>query len=115
MPSKKTPTLRTVSAKDYEVEWDARKNACVFRHKSGKGGELGCGVSDNVAVFSGVGRVIVLAVNYPARYACIETYTNEEGPDELVFAEPKDIDKFFGDDFASVSPKKIAERLAAEL
>lgn len=116
MPAKKkTPTLRTVSAKDYEVKWDARNNACVFRHRSGKGGELGCGVSDNVAVFSGGGRVIVLAVNYPARYACIETYTNEEGPDELVFAEPKDIDKLFGDDFASVSPKKIAERLAAEL
>ncbi len=108
-------SLRTVSEKDYTVQWDKRNNSCVFRHKSGKGGELGCGVSDNVAVFSGGGMIIVLAVNYPKRYACIESYTDDSGPDELVFAEPKDINKIFGDDFASVSPKQIAQRLAQEL
>jgi len=115
MAKKKNISLRTVPANDYSVKWDRGNNSCVFEHKSGKGGVLGCGVSDNVGVFSGAGRIIVLAVNYPARYACIETYTDNSGPDELVFAEPKDIDKLFGDDFASVSPKKIAERLAAEL
>ena len=76
---------------------------------------MGCGVTDSVAVFSGADRIIVLAVNYPARYACIETYTGPDGLDERVFAEPKDIEEIFGDDFASVSPKKIAERLAMEL
>ena len=101
--------------KDYKVQWDAKKNSCVFRHKGGRGGETGCGLSDSVSVFSDADRLVVLAVNYPERYACIETYTSEDGLDERVFAEPKDIDKIFGDDFASVSPKKIAERLANEL
>ena len=107
--------MKTVPEKDYKIVWDKSKNSCIFSHKSGKGGELGCGVSDNVAVFSKGKMIIVLAVNYPAKYACIETYTDEDGPDELVLAEPKDIKKIFGDDFASVSPKKIAERLAKEL
>lgn len=115
--AKKTNTLslRSVPAKDYSVQWDAKKNSCVFRHRSGRGGEMGCGVSDSVAVFSAADRIIVLAVNYPARYACIETYTGPDGLDERVFAEPKDIDKIFGDGFAAVSPKKIATRLAKEL
>lgn len=111
----KSISLRSVPAKDYKVQWDAKRNSCVFRHKSGRGGKMGCGVTDSIAVFSGADRIIVLAVNYPARYACIETYTGEDGLDEMVFAEPKDIDKIFGGDFASVSPKKIAERLATEL
>lgn len=112
---KENISLRTVSEKDYSVDWDKKRNSCVFRHKSGKGGELGCGISDNVAVFSGGGMVIVLAVNYPKRYACIETYTDENGPDNLVFAEPADINKIFGDDFPSAPPKQIAQRLAQEL
>lgn len=108
-------SLRSVPAKDYSVQWDAKKDSCVFRHKSGRGGETGCGISDSIAVFSGADRIIVLAVNYPARYACIETYMDGEGLDERVFAEPKDIEEIFGEDFASVSPKRIAERLATEL
>lgn len=115
MAKKEAIKLRSVSAKDYEIKWDARKNSCAFSHKSKKGGELGCGVIDTVSVFSGAGRIFVLAVNYPSRYACLETYTDESGPDEVVFAEPKDIDKIFGDDFAGVSPKQIAQRLSEEL
>jgi len=113
--TKKKLTLRTVPDKDFAVIWDARKNSARFEHKSGRGGQLACGLSDGVAVFSGAGRIIVLAVNYPRRYACIETYTDNDGPTELVVAEPKDINKIYGDDFPAVSPKQIAERLAAEL
>lgn len=113
--SKKTPTLRTVSPKDFSIDWDAGRNACVFRHKSGKGGELGCGVTDVVSVFSGGNQVYVLSVNYPARYACIEAFKDATGVDALIFAEPQDINKMFGQEFASFSPKKIAERLVKEL
>ena len=111
----KSMSLRTVPTKDYSVQWDAKKDSCVFRHKSGCGGETGCGVTDSISVFSAADQILVLAVNYPERYACIETYTREDGLDERIFAEPQDIDKIFGDGFAGVPPKKIAERLAKEL
>ncbi len=113
--SRKSTSLRQVPSGDYSIKWDAGRNACVFHHKSGKGGELGCGVSDIVSVFSGSGRIFVLAVNYPARYACLETFKDERGVDELVFAEPQDINKLFGPEFASHSPKRIAEQLTKEL
>ncbi len=112
---RKIPSLRNVRSEDYSITWDPRNTSCAIRHKSGKGGALGCGCADSISVFSGKGKIIVLAVNYPARYACIETFSDDEGPDELVFADPKDIEKIFGGDFASVPPKKIAEILAAEL
>ena len=111
----KDATLTQVSPKDFSIDWDAGRNTCVFRHKSGKGGELGCGVSDVVSVFSGGGRVFVLSLNYPARYACLEAFKGKDGIDELVFAEPNDIGNLFGSDFASHSPKRIAERLVKEL
>ena len=120
MPKKKTKTrtsgsLKQVPAKDFSIEWDAGRNSCVFRHRSGKGGKLGCGVCDVVSVFTGGGRVFVLSVNYPARYACLEAFKDGEGLDELVFAESKDITELFGQDFGSYSPKRIAERLSKEL
>lgn len=108
-------TAKKVPKKDYEISWDRPRNSCRFSHKSGKGGELGCGVSDSVEVFQYGKTFIVLSVNYPARYACIETYTDDSGPDELIVAEPSDIEEIFGDKFSSVSHKKIVERLAKEL
>ena len=120
MPKKKTKSrkssgLKQVPTKDFSIDWDAGRNTCVFRHKGGAGGELGCGVMDVVSVFSmGKSKVMVTSVNYPARYACIEVFT-KKGLDELVFAEPNDITKMFGEDFASQSPKAIAERLSKEL
>lgn len=120
MPKKKTKghksiSLKQVSSKDFSIDWDAGRNTCIFRYKNGIGGELGCGVMDVVAVFvAGEDKVLVASVNYPARYACIEIFDND-GLDELVFAEPKDITEMFGQDFASQSPKMIAERLTKEL
>lgn len=107
--------IKKVPSKDYKITWNKAKSSCSFSHKNGKGGELGCGVTDSVSVYSDGGKIIVLSVNYPARYACIETYTDDQGPDELVLAEPKDIEKIFGDNFSSTSKKKIAEKLAKEL
>lgn len=112
--SRKSTSLRSVSSKDFSIKWDAGRNACVFKHKSGKGGELGCGVMDVVSAYTAGGRVLVLSVNYAARYACLEAFT-KEGLDELVFAEPKDITKIFGQEFASHSPREIASRLSKEL
>lgn len=111
----KAKPLKQVSSKDFSINWDAGRNTCVFRHKSGKGGELGCGVSDAVSVFSNGGRILVLSVNYQARYACLEVFKDDGGLYGLVLAEPQDIDKMFSPKFASYSPKIIAERLAKEL
>ncbi len=108
-------TLRSVPMSDYQIKWDSGRDKCVFAHKSGKGGELGCGVTDVLTVFSGNKRIYVLSVNYAARYACIEAFADAEGVENLLFAEPKDISRIFGDDFSSHSPKKIAEHLAGEM
>lgn len=112
---KKAIKLRAVPAKDFGVEWDAKKNGCVFQHKSGKGGPLSCGTADVVGVFSGGQTIVVSSVNYAMRYACIETFTDDSGPSEIVFAESADINKIFGNDFSSFSPKQISERLTKEL
>lgn len=112
--SRKSASLKSVSSNDFSIKWDAGRNSCVFRHKSGKGGDLGCGVMDVVSVYSSAGRIFVLSVNYAARYACLEAFTTD-GLDELVFAEPKDLTKMFGQEFASHSPREIAVRLSKEL
>ena len=61
----KKASLTQVSPKDFSIDWDAGRNTCVFRHKSGKGGKLGSGVSDAISVFSDGGRILVLSINYP--------------------------------------------------
>jgi hypothetical protein len=105
-------SLRSVPMSDYQVKWDSGRNKCVFAHKSGKGGELGCGVTDVLTVFSGNKRIYVLSINYSARYACIEAFADAEGVEDLLFAEPNDVTKIFGADFSSHSPKNVAEHLA---
>jgi len=112
---KKAGKLRMVPAKDYCIGWDPQRETCIFEHKNGIKGEIGCGVMDVVSVFSGKKRIYILSVNYPARYACIESFSDSNGVHSAVFAEPRDITKIFGEDFASCSPKVIAERLVAEM
>ena len=97
------------------MTWDAARESCIFQHRSGKGGEVGCGVTDVVSVFSQGKKIHVLSVNYPAQYACIETFVDAAGVQGALFAESKDVRKLFGDDFASHSPKKIAELLVSEM
>ena len=112
---KKAPKLNIVPEKDYQVIWDSKRNTCNLHHRSGKGGELGCGVMDGVAVFSGGGRIFVLSVNYPRRYACLEAFKDEHGLDEAIIAEPGDIKTMFGDELAAYSPKQIAQKLVEKL
>lgn len=105
--------FRKIPDKDFSIKWDTKMDSCMFRHKNGAEGEPGCGTSDSVSVYMADGKVFVLSVNYQARYACLESIT-KNGVDELVFADPKDINKLFGDEFSSRSPKYIAERLFKE-
>lgn len=86
---------------------------CTLKHKSGAGGKLSCGTADVVTVFSHGKKLVVSSINYAKRYACIEIF-DSSGANEVVFAEPADVRKIFGNDFASSSPKKISERLMKE-
>lgn len=106
--------LKKQSAKDFKLQWDPSGDQCTFRHKSGKGGEVGCGVTDVVSVYALGPKVAVLSVNYPARYACLEVFT-ADGLDELLFAESADIQKIFGTQFGKSSPDQVAEHLASNL
>lgn len=111
----KSVRLKIVPKKDYCFAWDALRENCVFQHKSGKGGAVGCGAMDSVSVFSRGDALYVLSVNYPTRYVCIETFSDGNGADGAIFASTKDITKRFGNDFASYSPKEIAEHFVAEM
>lgn len=107
--------LRTVPSKDYTLLWDAAHEQCHFGHSSGVGGPVGCGVCDNVTVFCSGKKYYVLSLNYVAPYACLEAFVDTKGVESLIFAEPKDMQKIFGDDLSSLSPKKVAEQLATML
>lgn len=104
--------LRKVPDKDYAICWDAARNNCHFGHKKGLGGPIGCGACDAIFVFSGNKKFYVLSVNYKEPYACLEAFVDAAGVERLLFAEPKDMSRLFGDDIAKYSPKQVAERLA---
>ncbi len=107
--------LRKVSEQEYVLCWDASCDQCHFGHKSGIGGPIGSGMCDVVEVFSAGGKYYVLSLNYAAPYGCLESFVDTDGVESLVFAEPKDMAKIFGDDLSGLSPKQIAERLAGEM
>lgn len=105
---------KRIPASDFSVIWDASKDNCTLRHKSGKGGELKSGVTDVVSVYGIGSGVAALSVNYPARYACLEVFT-KDGMSEAVFAGPNDVKKMFGPKFGTITLDAIASRLSAEL
>jgi hypothetical protein len=105
---------KRISAKDVSITWDAAKDNCMLRHKSGKGGDLGSGVTDVISVYGIGSNIAALSVNYPARYACLEVFS-KSGLTESVFAGPKDIQKMFGPKFGTTTPEAIASRLSSEL
>ncbi len=111
----KPKRLRKVSEKDYALCWDALCDQCHFGHKSGIGGSIGSGMCDVIEVFSAGGKYYVLSLNYAAPYASREVFVDTDGVESLIFAEPKDMTKIFGDDLSGLSPKQIAERLAGEM
>lgn len=104
--------LRKVPDKDYVICWDHTHNNCHFGHKRGIGGPIGCGVCDAIFVFSGNEKLYVLSVNYKEPYASLEAFVDASGVERLLFAEPKDMTRLFGDDITKYSPKQVAERLA---
>lgn len=108
----KPKRLKKVPAKDYKLLWDPSREQCHFGHKSGIGGPVGCGVCDVVEVFCAGKKYYVLSLNYVVPYACLEAFVDTKGVQSLVFAEPGDMRKIFGDDLSGVAPKKIAEQLA---
>jgi len=105
--------LRKVPEKDYAIQWDEARNSCYFGHKKGIGGPIGCGVCDAIFVFSGNKKFYVLSVNYKEPYASVESFIDAGGVEKLLFAEPGDMRRIFGDDITHFTPKQIAERLAA--
>ncbi len=111
----KPKRLRKVPEKEYVLCWDAACDQCHFGHKSGIGGPIGSGMCDVIEVFSAGGKYYVLSLNYAAPYGCLEAFVDTDGVESLVFAEPKDMTKIFGDDLSRLSPKQIAERLAGEM
>jgi len=112
---KSAKRLRKVPERDYALCWDPPCDQCHFGHKSGIGGPIGSGMCDVVEVFSSGGKFYVLSLNYAAPYACVEAFVDTNGVQSLIFAEPKDMTKIFGDSLSGLSPKEIAERLAGEM
>lgn len=107
-----TKRLRKVPEKDYALCWNAACDQCHFGHKSGIGGPIGSGMCDTIEVFSAGKKFYVLSLNYAAPYASLEAFVDTDGVESLIFAEPKDMTKIFGDDLSGLSPKQFAERLA---
>ena len=105
---------KRIPPSDFSVTWDAARENCTLRHKSGKGGAIGCGVTDIVSVYSIGSHVGALSINYPARYACLELFS-KDGLTGRVFAGPKDINKLFGPTFGTTPHDAIASRLYSEL
>lgn len=113
---KKLPPLKAVPAKDFQMQWKPGCRACKFEHSSGRGGPVGCGVSDAIFVFRDANLIYVLAINYLENYACIEAFDERRGSAAAVcFADPKDTQKLFGKDLQNVSAKKICETLRKEI
>ena len=81
--------LKKVNNKDYKLIWNSNSSSCKIKHKNGSVFEPGSGVSDAISVYYFDGKILILSINYPAQYACIEIFDN--GLDEAIFAEKKDI------------------------
>jgi hypothetical protein len=111
----KKGSLRKLRDTSYEIVWDKARNGCTFgHHTKGISGEVGCGVTDAVSVFTDGKSCYVLSVNYDKGYACLEVLDTGDGPLAVCFADPADVQKLFPGDLTSHAPKAIAERLAKE-
>lgn len=115
--AKKKSGLKKLRPASYELVWDKPRDNCVFaHHKTGVSGDVGCGVTDAVSVFTDSGGKVfyILSVNYDEGYACIELLDGEAEPVAMCFADPKDVKKIFKGDLTDHAPKDIATRLAKE-
>lgn len=113
--SGRMPALKAVSPKDFQMQWKPGCRSCKFEHSSGRGGPVGCGVTDAVFVFTDGKMLYVLAINYLENYACIEAFDERRGVAAVCFADPKDVNKMFSKDLMNISPKKVCEALRKEI
>lgn len=105
--------LRKVPHTQYELVWDASRDTCHFGSKKGVSGEIGCGVSDTVDVYTDGNAFFVLSVNYAEGYACVEVLDGEEEPLGICFADSADMRKIFPKG-VETNPKEICDRLSKE-
>lgn len=106
-------TLRKVPHTQYEIVWDASRDTCHFGSKKGVSGEIGCGVTDTVDVYTDGKAFYVLSVNYAEGYACVEILDEGEDPLGICFAESKDMQELFSKG-VDTNPKEICQRLSKE-
>ena len=106
--------LRKVPHTRYEIVWDKTRDACWFGSKDGVSGEIGCGVTDKVTVYTDGTNYYVMSVNYPEGYACVEILDGENEPVGICFADSKDVREMFNKDIESLNEKMVCERLAKE-
>jgi hypothetical protein len=112
---KRKVKLRRVSPKSYVICFDEKDERCHFGHQSGIGGEIGSGKSDVIEVFTKDGRYYVCSINYKEPYVVIESFADAKGVESILFAEPTDLHKTFGEETSQISPKEFAERLVAQM
>jgi hypothetical protein len=114
---KKGPTLRKVPYTDYEFVWDENRDQCHFGHRGGCGGEVGCGATDSVTVFTdSKGQFYVLSVNYAEGYACVEVLDDDDDDPivAIAFMEPHEVAEALKKDITKVPAKQLASMLAAQ-
>jgi hypothetical protein len=110
----RSKTLRKVPHTQYELVWDASRETCHFGAKSGVSGEVGCGVTDTVDVYTDGAAFYILSVNYAEGYACVEILDGEEDPLGICFAESVDMRKLFPAKGIETNPKDICIGLTQE-
>lgn len=108
MPKKAAGLVR-VPEDEWEMVWNQRKTSCQFKHESGIGGKLGCGVTDHVHMYTDGYRVFVISINYGECYACVEVF-DQKGCAAICFMDSGDCATIH-----KMEPDQIAAMLAAQL
>lgn len=111
---KRSSALRKVPHTQYELVWDAGRDKCFFGSKSGISGEVGCGVTDTVTVYTDGKAFYILSLNYAEGYGCVEVLDEEEDPMGICFADADDMREMFNKDVDKLDPKAVCRRLSKE-
>lgn len=107
--SSRTHSLIEVPDEEWALKWSPRRTSCRFKHVSGIGGPLGCGVTDHVHLYTDGYRIFVISINYGECYACAEVF-DQNGCAAICFLG--------SDDCATIhkmNPDKIAQMLASRI
>ena len=107
--SKGASGLIEIPDEEWEMIWSAKKTSCRFKHASGIGGPLGCGVTDHVHLYTDGYRIFVISINYGECYACAEIF-DQRGCAAICFLDSGDCSTIH-----KMNPDKIAQMLAARI